>query len=61
MTALEATTTEERRLLSEDVLEAISRLGYTVELIPISAKTREGFLTLFGNLTRIFTGGEELI
>jgi hypothetical protein len=59
--ALEATVAEERRLLSEDVLEAISRLGYTFELVPVSAKTREGFLNLFGYLTRIFSGGEEII
>lgn len=59
--ALEVRLTEEKRLLGQDILQAISRLGLIFELIPVSAKTCEGLVDLHAQLTRIFTRGEEVV
>jgi len=59
--AIEKSGGEETRLLSRELMAAISRLGITFNLTPVSAKTSAGFNTLFSILTRIFTGGEEAL
>jgi GTPase SAR1 family protein len=62
-TALEAAIEEKltgtRRLLSRDVIHAVYRLGLKFLLIPVSAKTNEGFINLNATLERILTGGEK--
>jgi len=62
-TALEAAIEEKltgtRRLLSRDVIHAVYRLGLKFLLIPVSAKTNEGFVNLNATLERILTGGEK--
>jgi len=47
-----------KRLLSRDMMHAIHRLGLRFPLIPISAKTNEGFINLNAVLERILVGGE---
>ncbi len=47
-----------KRLLSRDMIHAIHRLGLRFPLIPISAKTNEGFINLNAVLERILVGGE---
>jgi hypothetical protein len=42
-------------------MSAISKLGLTFNLTPVSARTTEGFNALLSLLTRIFTGGEEAL
>ncbi len=51
----------ETMVLSRDILEAVSELGLTFELIPVSAKTWDGIANLHAQLTRIFLGGEEAV
>jgi len=62
-TALEAAIEEKltgtRRLLSRDVIHAVYRLGLRFLLIPVSAKTNEGFINLNSTLERISAGGEK--
>jgi len=62
-TALEAAIEEKltgtRRLLSRDVIHAVYRLGLKFLLIPVSAKTNEGFVNLNATLERILAGGEK--
>jgi len=62
-TALEAAIEEKLtgtgRLLSRDVIHAVYRLGLKFLLIPVSAKTNEGFINLNTTLERILTGGEK--
>lgn len=59
--AIDDQLTGEKKLLSQDIIRAIDRLGLTFELIPISAKTSDGMIDLHAQLTRIYTGGEEAI
>jgi len=62
-TALEAAIEEKLtgtgRLLSRDVVHAVYRLGLKFLLIPVSAKTNEGFVNLNTTLERILAGGEK--
>jgi len=62
-TALEAAIEEKLygtpRLLSRDVIHAVYRLGLKFLLIPVSAKTNEGFINLNATLERILAGGEK--
>jgi len=62
-TALEAAIEEKltgtRRLLSRDVIHAVYRLGLKFLLIPVSAKTNEGFVSLNATLERILASGEK--
>jgi len=62
-TALEAAIEEKLtgtgRLLSRDVIHAVYRLGLKFLLIPVSAKTNEGFVNLNATLERILAGGEK--
>jgi len=62
-TALEAAIEEKLtgtgRLLSRDVIHAVYRLGLKFLLIPVSAKTNEGFVNLNATLERILSSGEK--
>jgi GTPase SAR1 family protein len=62
-TALEAAIEEKlngtRRLLSRDMIRSIYRIGLKFLLIPVSAKTNEGFINLNATLERVFTSGEK--
>lgn len=49
-----------KRLLSHRLSRAIYQLGLNFPLIPVSAKTNEGFVELNAALERIFTGGEKI-
>ncbi|MEM2273572.1 MAG: ATP/GTP-binding protein [Candidatus Bathyarchaeia archaeon] len=49
-----------RRILSYRLSRIIHRLGLSFPLIPVSAKTNEGFVELNAALERIFTGGEKI-
>jgi GTPase SAR1 family protein len=59
--AIERVRGDETRLLSRELMSAISKLGLTFNLTPVSARTTEGFNALLSLLTRIFTGGEEAL
>ncbi|MDW8044587.1 MAG: ATP/GTP-binding protein [Nitrososphaerota archaeon] len=47
-------------LLGSSILRDLARIGFSYELIPVSAVTREGMVELSAVLTRIFKGGEEV-
>lgn len=57
-TAIEERLDGTRRLLSRDMMHAIHRLGLSFLLTPVSAKTKEGIISLNAALERIFTTGE---
>jgi len=57
--ALDAETSETKRIMGRDVARLISRLGLSFPLFPISSKKMEGFVNLHTAFTRIFAGGEE--
>lgn len=59
--ALEEKASGPTRLLSLDIVKAVSSIGLDFNLIPVSAKTTSGFINFHASLTRIFTGGEEEI
>ena len=48
-----------KRLLSRDMTNSINRLGLHFLLVPVSAKSNEGFLNLNAYLERIFAGGDK--
>jgi len=58
-TSIEEKLTGTGRLLSRDIIHAVYRLGLKFLLIPISAKTNDGFINLNTALERIFTSGEK--
>jgi len=58
-TAIEEKLTGTRRLLSRDMIHAVYRLGLKFLLMPVSAKTNEGFINLNATLERIFSSGEK--
>ncbi len=45
------------RMISQDMLEVIERLGVEFNPIPVSSETNMGFNFLYGELMRVFTGG----
>ena len=47
-------------MLSKEILRSLTKSGFAHELIPVSAVTRKGLLSLSGTIARIFRGGEEL-
>lgn len=49
----------ERVIMVRDLYNTLHSLSMFFELIPISAKTLDGFINLHAQLTRILTGGEE--
>jgi hypothetical protein len=48
-----------KRLLSRNMLRAISQLGLKFLLFPVSAKTNEGMINFNAALERILSGGEK--
>jgi len=58
-TAIEEKLTGTGRLLSRDVIHSVYRLGLKFLLIPVSAKTNEGFVNLNATLERILASGEK--
>jgi len=58
-TAIEEKLDGTRRLLSRDTMHAVYRIGLRFLLIPVSAKTNEGFVNLNASLERILSGGEK--
>ncbi|MCX8171635.1 MAG: ATP/GTP-binding protein [Candidatus Bathyarchaeota archaeon] len=50
----------DKRLLSYRLSRAIYQLGLNFPLIPVSAKTNEGFVDLNAALERVFTRGEKI-
>jgi len=48
-----------KRLLSRDMTNSINRLGLHFLLVPVSAKSNEGFINLYAYLERIFAGGDK--
>jgi hypothetical protein len=47
------------RLISQDMIGIIERLGMEFNPIPVSSKTNMGFNFLYGELMRVFKGGEK--
>lgn len=47
------------RILSQDMMDIINRLGLEFNPMPISSRTYEGFSWLYSELTRILTRGEK--
>jgi GTPase SAR1 family protein len=58
-TAIDEKLTGTGRLLSRDVIRAVYRLGLKFLLLPVSARTNEGFTNLNTTLERILAGGEK--
>lgn len=57
--AIEGKLKGTKRLLSRDMMHAIYRLGLRFLLIPVSAKTNDGMISMNMAFERIFAGGEE--
>lgn len=47
-------------LLSSHILRSLVRTGFSFELLPVSATTRDGFVELSATLGRVLRGGEEV-
>jgi len=47
------------RILSQDMMDIINRLGLEFNPMPISSRTYDGFGWLYSELTRILTRGEK--
>jgi hypothetical protein len=45
------------RVISQDMMEVINRIGIDFAPIPISAETNEGFNFIYAELMRVFTDG----
>jgi len=58
-TAIDEKLSGTGRLLSRDIIHAVYRLGLKFLLIPVSAKTNDGFINLNTTLERIFNSGEK--
>jgi hypothetical protein len=58
-TAIEEKLDGSKRLLSRDTVRAINRIGLKFLLIPVSAKTNDGFTNLNASLERILSSGEK--
>lgn len=46
------------RIISQDMIEVINRLGVEFNPIPFSTRTNLGFNRLYSEITRVFMGGE---
>jgi GTPase SAR1 family protein len=55
--AIDARLTGMNRLLSQDMMEVIDRLGVEFAPVPMSSTTNEGFNYLYAELMRVFTDG----
>jgi GTPase SAR1 family protein len=58
-TAIEEKLNGTKRLLTRETMRAVYRLGLKFLLVPVAAKTNEGFITLNTALERILSGGEK--
>jgi len=58
-TAIEEKLVGTKRLLARETMHAIHRLGLKFLLVPVSAKTNEGFVNLNAALERILSAGEK--
>jgi GTPase SAR1 family protein len=56
--AINSRLTGMNRLISQDMMEVINRLGIEFRPIPFSTRTNLGFNRLYSEITRVFTGGE---
>lgn len=56
--AINSRLTGLNRLISQDMIEVINRLGIDFAPIPFSTKTNLGFNRLYSELSRVFMGGE---
>ncbi len=56
--AINSRLTGLNRLISQDMMEVIGRLGVEFEPIPFSTRTNLGFNRLYSEMTRVFMGGE---
>jgi len=56
--AINSRLTGLNRLISQDMMEVINRLGVEFEPIPFSTKTNLGFNRLYSEISRVFMGGE---
>jgi GTPase SAR1 family protein len=57
--AIEDELVEMNRIMSQNMMQAISDIGAEFSLIPVSSKTTQGFLDVHGELTRILNYGEK--
>jgi hypothetical protein len=55
--AIDARLTGMNRMISQDMIEVIERLGVEFSPIPVSSSTNEGFNDLYADLMRVFTDG----
>ena len=46
------------KIISQDMIEVINRLGVEFNPIPFSTRTNLGFNRLYSEITRVFMGGE---
>ena len=56
--AIDARLTGMNRLMSQDMMEVINRLGVQFNPIPFSTRTNLGFNRLYSEMSRVFMGGE---
>ena len=56
--AIEARLTGMNRLMSQDMMEVINRLGVEFNPIPFSTRTNLGFNRLYSEISRVFMSGE---
>ncbi len=56
--AIDARLTGMNRLMSQDMMEIINRLGVEFNPIPFSTRTNLGFNRLYSEISRVFMGGE---
>jgi len=56
--AIDSRLTGLNRLISQDMMEVINRLGLELAPFPVSSRTNLGFIRLYSDLLRILTGGE---
>lgn len=57
--AIEGQVEDTRRLLTRGTMRVVFRLGIRFPLIPVSARTNDGFVNLNTALERILSGGEK--
>ncbi len=56
--AIDARLTGMNRLMSQDMMEIINRLGVEFNPIPFSTRTNLGFNRLYSEISRVFMAGE---
>jgi len=56
--AINSRLTGLNRLISQDMMEVINRLGIDFLPRPVSSKTNLGFIRLYAEMSRVFMGGE---